>query len=131
MNDNNYITVVPKMDLKTSSYKMNMNKKDLKRLSKSQLIKLIVKQEKMDKLTSLKTLEYHSQNKNNRIQVRTLIVTKTLLSNHQNNSEINKRNKESQSPLESHYYLHHHQRTLSIMTMTYSKPKTKALKNSK
>ena len=33
-----------------------MNKKDLKKLSKSQLIKLLLKQEKMDKLTSLKTL---------------------------------------------------------------------------
>ena len=39
MNDNNYITILPKRDLKTSSYEMNMKKKDLKRLSKSQLIK--------------------------------------------------------------------------------------------
>ena len=46
MNDNNYITILPKRDLKTSSYKMNMNKKDLKRLSKSQLIKLLIKQER-------------------------------------------------------------------------------------
>ena len=46
MNDNNYITILPKKGLKTSSYKMNMNKKDLKRLSKSQLIKLLIKQEK-------------------------------------------------------------------------------------
>ena len=46
MNDNNYITILPKRGLKTSSYKMNMNKKDLKRLSKSQLIKLLIKQEK-------------------------------------------------------------------------------------
>ena len=46
MDDNNYITTLPKRGLKTSSYKMNMNKKDLKRLSKSQLIKLLIKQEK-------------------------------------------------------------------------------------
>ena len=46
MNDNNHITTLPKMDLKTSSYKINMNKKDLKRLSKFQLIKLLIKQEK-------------------------------------------------------------------------------------
>ena len=46
MNDNNYMTTLPKRDLKTSSYKMNMNKKDLKKLSKSQLIKLFLKQEK-------------------------------------------------------------------------------------
>ena len=56
MNDNDYITILPKRGLKRSSYKMNMNKKDLKRLSKSLLIKLLIKQEKMDKLTSLKTL---------------------------------------------------------------------------
>ena len=56
MNDNNYMTTLPKRDLKTISYIMNMTKKDLKRLSKSQLIKLLIKQEKMDKLTSLKTL---------------------------------------------------------------------------
>ena len=40
---------------------MNMNKRDLKKLSKSQLIKLLLKQEKMGNLksrllTSLKTL---------------------------------------------------------------------------
>ena len=46
MNDNNYITTLPKRDLKTSSYGMNMNKKDLKRLSESQLIKFLIKQEK-------------------------------------------------------------------------------------
>ena len=45
MNDNNYITTLPKRDLKTSSYRMNMNKRDLKRLSESQLIKLLIKQE--------------------------------------------------------------------------------------
>ena len=46
MNDNDYITILHKRGLKTNSYKMNMNKKDLKRLSKSQLIKLLIKQEK-------------------------------------------------------------------------------------
>ena len=45
MNDNNYMTTLPKRGLKTRSYNMNMNKKDLKRLSKSQLIKLLLKQE--------------------------------------------------------------------------------------
>ena len=32
-----------KRDLKTSQYKINMNKKDLKRLSKSELIKMLLK----------------------------------------------------------------------------------------
>ena len=45
MNDNNNMTTLPKRDLKTRSYNMNMNKKDLKRLSKMQLIKLLLKQE--------------------------------------------------------------------------------------
>ena len=44
-NDNDYITTLPKRGLKTRPYNMDMNKKDLKRLSKSQLIKLILKQE--------------------------------------------------------------------------------------
>ena len=45
MNDNNNMTTLPKRGLKTRSYNMDMNKKDLKRLSKSQLIKLLLKQE--------------------------------------------------------------------------------------
>ena len=41
-----HITTLPKRDLKTRSYNMDMNKKDLKRLSKLQLIiKLLLKQE--------------------------------------------------------------------------------------
>ena len=38
------MTTLPKRDLKTSSYKMDMNKRDLKKLTKSQLIKLLLKQ---------------------------------------------------------------------------------------
>ena len=45
MNDYDYITTLLKRGLKTRSYNMDMNKKDLKRLSKSQLIKLLLKQE--------------------------------------------------------------------------------------
>ena len=44
--NNNHIMTLPKRDLKTRSYNMDMNKKDLKRLRKSQLIKLLIKQEK-------------------------------------------------------------------------------------
>ena len=128
MNDNDYIMILPKRGLKTSSYKMNMNKKDLKRLSKSQLIKLLIKQEKNGHANEFENSIVPQPKQEESLQVRALMVTKTLLSNHQNNSEINKRNKDTQSQLESHL---HHQRTLSILTMTYSKPKTKALKNSK
>ena len=45
MDDNDQITTLPKRGLKTRSYNTDMNKKDLKRLSKSQLIKLLLKQE--------------------------------------------------------------------------------------
>ena len=45
MNDNNNMMTLPKRGLMTRSYNMDMNKKDLKRLSKSQLIKLLLKQE--------------------------------------------------------------------------------------
>ena len=45
MNKKDHITTLPKRDLKTRSYNMDLDKKDLKRLSKSQLIKLLLKQE--------------------------------------------------------------------------------------
>ena len=45
MNNEDHITTLSKRGLKTRSYSMDMNKKDLKRLSKSQLIKLLLKQE--------------------------------------------------------------------------------------
>ena len=69
---------------------MDMNKKDLKRLSKSQLIKLLLKQEAKKPSNS-----------------------------------VNK----SSSLLEN--LNHQHKMTLSILMMTYSKQKTKALKISK
>ena len=45
MNKEDHIMTLPKRGLKTRSYNMDMNTKDLKRLSKSQLIKLLLKQE--------------------------------------------------------------------------------------
>ena len=46
MNDKNHITTSPRKDLKTSSYSIDMNKRDLKKLTKAQLIRLLPKQEK-------------------------------------------------------------------------------------
>ena len=46
MNDKNHLMTLPKKDLKRSPYSINMNKKDLKRLSKSELIKMLLKQKK-------------------------------------------------------------------------------------
>ena len=60
MDNNNYITTLPKRDLKTSSYKMNMNKKDLKKLSKSQLTKLLLKQEKNGQAQKQTTNEFEN-----------------------------------------------------------------------
>ena len=45
MNDKNLITTLPKTDLKRSSYSIDMNKKNLKKLSKSQLIELLLKRD--------------------------------------------------------------------------------------
>ena len=45
INKKNHITTLPTRGLKARSYSTDMNKKDLKRLSKSQLIKLLLKQE--------------------------------------------------------------------------------------
>ena len=50
MNDNDYITTLPKRGLKTISYKMDMEKKDLKKLSESELIKMLLKQKKSKKV---------------------------------------------------------------------------------
>ena len=43
-------TTLPKKGLKTRPYNIGMNKKDLKKLSKSQLIKMLLKQEKKPKV---------------------------------------------------------------------------------
>ena len=49
MNDNNNMTTLPKKGLKTKSYNMDMNKKVLKKLSKSQLVKLLLKRDSVNK----------------------------------------------------------------------------------
>ena len=54
MNKENHITILPKRDLKTRSYKMDMEKKDLKKLTKGQLIKLLMNQRKNEEVESVK-----------------------------------------------------------------------------
>ena len=46
MNKEDHITTLPKKSLKTRLYKMDMEKKDLKKLTKGQLIKLLMDQRK-------------------------------------------------------------------------------------
>ena len=61
MNDNNNMTTLPKKGLKTKSYNMDMNKKDLKKLSKSQLIKLLLKRDSVNKpIPPLRTEKWES-----------------------------------------------------------------------
>ena len=50
MNKEDHITTSPKRGLKTRLYKMDMEKKDLKKLSKSELIKMLLKQKKSKKV---------------------------------------------------------------------------------
>ena len=44
-NKQNHMTISSKRGLKTRSYNMGMNKKDLKKLTKGQLIKLLMSQQ--------------------------------------------------------------------------------------
>ena len=57
MSDNDHITTLPKRGLKTRSYNTDMNKKNHKRLSKSQLIKLLLKQEAKNQATVLMSMK--------------------------------------------------------------------------
>ena len=50
MNKKDQTTTLPKRGLKTRPYNMDMNKKDLKRLSKSELIKMLLKQKESKKV---------------------------------------------------------------------------------
>ena len=43
MNDKNHLTTLPKRDLKRSPYSIDMNERDLEKLSKSELIKMLMK----------------------------------------------------------------------------------------
>ena len=54
INDNDYVMTLPKTGLKTRSYKMDMEKKDLKKLTKGQLIKLLMNQRKNEEVESIK-----------------------------------------------------------------------------
>ena len=48
------ITTLPKRGLKTRPYNMDMEKKDLKKLTKGQLIKLLMNQRKSEEVESFK-----------------------------------------------------------------------------
>ena len=52
MDMNKDITTLPKKGLKTRPYSIDMGKKDLKKLTKGQLIKLLVKQKKSKKVSN-------------------------------------------------------------------------------
>ena len=50
MSNEDHITILPKRDLKRSPYSIDMNKRDLGKLSKSELIKMLLKQKKSKKV---------------------------------------------------------------------------------
>ena len=50
MNKEDHIATLPKRGLKTRPYNMDMNERDLEKLSKSELIKLLLKQKKSKKV---------------------------------------------------------------------------------
>ena len=50
MNKEDHMTTLPKRDVKTRPYNMDMNERDLEKLSKSELIKLLLKQKKSKKI---------------------------------------------------------------------------------
>ena len=54
MNKKNHMMISPRRDLKTRLYKMNMEKKDLKKLTKGQLIKLLMNQRKNEEVESIR-----------------------------------------------------------------------------
>ena len=121
---------LPKRDLKTSSYKMNMNKKNLKKLSKSKLIKLLLKQDENGQ--AQKQIANEFENSIVSLPKQEESLPRKSINNYkcliiETPEQFRDR---PQNPLESHHYLHN-RKTLSILTMAYSKPKTKALRNSK
>ena len=50
MNKEDHIATLPRKGLKTRPYNMDMNERDLEKLSKSELIKLLLKQKKSKKV---------------------------------------------------------------------------------
>ena len=56
MNKEDHIVTIPKKGLKTRLYNMDMNEKDLEKLSKSELIKMLLKQKKSKKVRNHEAL---------------------------------------------------------------------------
>ena len=109
-----------------------MNKKNLEKLSKSQLIKLLLKQDENGKAQKQIANEFENSIVSPPKQEESL--PRKGIDNYEDlifePPEQFRDRQNPQNPLENHHYLHH-QRTFSILTMTYSKQKTKALRNSK
>ena len=135
MNDNDHITTLPKRGLRTSSYNMDINKKDLKKLSKLQLIKLSLKQEAKKPSNSInKHEEIIKPIPPPRTGKLESIKSKPVPRKSVNEDIILPPPKQfrDRPPKPTRRHLNHqHQSTISISMMTHSKLKTKTLKNSK
>ena len=103
MNDNNYITTLLKRDLKTSSYKMNMNKKNLKKLSKSQLIKLLLKQEKNGQANEFENSIVSPPKREGSLLFKRVNEYKDLIIEPPEQFRDRQRKQRPQNPLENHH----------------------------
>ena len=122
MNDNNNMTTLPKKglktrhyskdmekrELKTRHYSKDMEKKDLKKLTKGQLIKLLLKQEAKKPIPPPGTEKWKSVNED--------IIIPTPEQFRDRPPKSTRKSPQLQNQI-----------TISILTMTYSKPKTQAL----
>ena len=114
---------------------MNMNKKNLKKLSKSQLIKLLLKQDENGQAQKQIANEFENSvvpqpKQEDSLPGKSVNNYEDLIIEPPEQFRDRQKKRRNQNPLENHHYIHY-QRTLSILTMTYSKPKTKTLKISK
>ena len=152
---NKDIVTLPKKGLKKYDYNIDMEKKDLKKLSKSQLIKILLKQEK--KKSEIIVVDDTKPNppprtgkwKNVKPKPVPRKSVKQMVKEYEDiiqppeqfrdgykpipkprTDRHSKIHEDHQNPLESHHYLRH-QNTNSTSTMTYSKQRIKTLKNSK
>ena len=89
-----------------------MNKRDLKKRTKSQLIKLLLKQEKNGHAQKQIANEFENSivsppKQEESLPRKSINNYEDLIIKPPEQSEIDKRNKDPQNPLENHHYLHH------------------------
>ena len=141
------MTISPKRFVKTRSYKMDVEKKDLKKLTKGQLIKLLMNQQKNEEVESVKkptqpprTGKWESVKPKSvlRKSVHEDLILPPPEQFRDGYKSITKpsidrplQKQNARRPPKTSSELPLPPTPKHELTMTYSKPKTKALKNSK